>query len=419
MEITYIGHAAMMMHSGGKTVLMDPWLNDPTYHGSWWHFPPLEISVDTLPKIDYLYISHEHPDHFDPPTLERMDKKVEVLLANFERKRFRDRLQKLGFEHITEIALGDEYKPAGSEMSFRMIAPDRAWDDSAIVVRDGRHTVLNVNDCHLSKETLSRMGREFDIDVAFLTFTGASQYPNCFDFPPESRRERALASKKSHLEEFVEWAKLLRTKRAVPAAGNFAFLARNQMILNDPDYANTPGDAVAALQVAAPEIEGMQMNPGDRWSEEGGHQRLKPAPDWSLRIEQIEAMSERMQDRVNAYFDSEAASAPGLFERFRTHFNGHIEKDPERAAKIGITVWWQVEGPEGGDWYIDFNRSGDWVQLGEPQEWNLAIRISEKLVDQGVSGNAIWDNLILSFRSKLARRPDKYMEEFWTWFCKL
>ena len=419
MEVTYIGHAAMMMHSGGKTILMDPWLCDPTYHGSWWHYPPLEITVDTLPKVDYLYISHEHPDHFDPPTLERLDKNVEVIIANFARKRFRDRLREIGFQNITELNFNEDYTPEESALTLRLIAPDRAWDDSAILVRDERHTILNVNDCHLSEETLARVGIQFDIDLAFLTFTGASQYPNCFDFPAESRRERALASKRSHLEEFVHWAKLLRVKRAVPAAGNFAFLAADQMMMNDPNYANTPGDAIAALAASAPEVEGLQMNPGDTWSEEGGHHRFKPAPDWSRRIEQIEVMSRELEDKVQAYFDSEPAAAPGLYERFRTHFNEQIERNLEAAKGVGITVWWHVEGPEGGDWYIDFKRDSDWVQLGEPSDWNLRIALPGTLLEQGVSGGAIWENLILSFRVRLARRPDEYMQAFWTWFCKL
>ncbi|HER19884.1 MAG TPA: hypothetical protein ENO14_02435, partial [Chromatiales bacterium] len=392
MEVTYIGHAAMMMHSGGKTILMDPWLTDPTYHGAWFHFPQLEIGVDQLPKIDYLYISHEHPDHFDPPTLARLDKDVEVLIANFGRKRFLERLRKLGFTNITELEFQTDYRPEGSPMTFRLIPPDRAWDDSAILVRDDRHIILNVNDCHLDDTTLSELGQRFEIDLAFLTFTGASQYPNCFDFPPESRRDRALASKTSHLEEFVHWAKLLRTKRAVPAAGNFALLAPDQLSMNDPDYANTPGEAIDALAAGAPEIEGLQMNPADRWSEEGGLQRFKPAPDWNRRIEMIEALSRDMRGTVEKYFADEPAAGPGLFERFRTYFNGLLEKDPLTAADIAITVWWHIEGPEGGDWYIDFSRDGDWVQYGEPRDWNLRIAIADKLVDLGLTDQAIWEN---------------------------
>lgn len=419
MEVTYIGHAAMMMHSRGKTILMDPWLNDPTYHGTWWHYPPLQITVEELPKIDYLYISHEHPDHFDPPTLERLDKGVEVIIARFQRKRFRERIERVGFTNITELDYHEDYTPPGSPMTFRLIAPDRAWDDSAILVRDDKHVILNVNDCHLDDRTLSELGQSFAIDLAFLTFTGASQYPNCFDFPPESRRERALASKNSHVEEFVHWAKLLKTRRAVPAAGNFALLAPEQIFMNDPDYANTPGEAIAALAAGAPEIEGVQMNPGDRWSEKEGLQRLKPAPDWNTRIPQIEELSREMRGRVDEYFAAEPPAGANLFERFRTYFNDLLAADPAAAPSVGIVVWWHVEGPEGGDWYIDFRRSEDWVQRGEPEDWNLRISIPDKLVDQGVTGQAIWDNIVLSFRVRLSRRPDHYMQGFWTWFCKI
>ena len=83
MQVTYLGHAAILLESGGTRILMDPWLTDPTYHGTWWHYPPLELGVRDLPRIDYLYVSHEHPDHFDPPTLAQLDKDMHVVIANY------------------------------------------------------------------------------------------------------------------------------------------------------------------------------------------------------------------------------------------------------------------------------------------------------------------------------------------------
>src|SRR5579862_140542 len=187
MKVTYVGHACMIVESGGTRILMDPWLTDPTYHGTWWHYPPLRLGVRDLPRIDYLYISHEHPDHFDPPTLRQLDKDVTVLIANFKRKRFRDRLQAFGFRTIRELPFGEDQRLNGSGLAVRLIAPDRPWDDSAILVKDAQTTVLNVNDCHLDEATLARLGGEQTIDLAFLTFTGASQYPGCFEFPMESK----------------------------------------------------------------------------------------------------------------------------------------------------------------------------------------------------------------------------------------
>src|SRR6266567_3275524 len=140
MKVTYIGHACMMMESDRARILMDPWLTDPTYHGTWWHYPPLAHGVRDLPKIDYLYLSHEHPDHFDPPTLRQLDKNVAVLIPNFKRKRARERLQAIGFRNITEVEFGAELPLNGGGLAVRLIAPDRAWDDSAILVKDAHTT---------------------------------------------------------------------------------------------------------------------------------------------------------------------------------------------------------------------------------------------------------------------------------------
>jgi UDP-MurNAc hydroxylase len=419
MKVTYVGHACIMMESDGTRVLMDPWLTDPTYHGTWWHYPPLEMGVRDVPKIDYLYISHEHPDHFDPPTLRQLDKDVPVIIANFKRKRFRDRLAALGFRHIDEVDFGEEFQCNGSGLTLRLIPPDRPWDDSAILVKTGDATILNVNDCHLDDATLERLGTEQPIDLAFLTFTGASQYPGCFEFPLASKIERWQQSKQSHLEEFVSWARLLRTKRAVPAAGNYALLAPDQLFLNTSYYVNTPQDAVELLRQQAPEIEGLQMNPGDVWTADGGLQRLKPPPDWSRRLEHIEELSRRHAGQIAEGFASEGDAPSDLYERFRDYFNGMLRADPSIAKRINIVTWWMVDGPHGGNWVIDFTRERDWVYRGVPEQWNLRLKFPARLIAQGVSGEAIWDNLVLSFRIRLARNPDRYMKEFWTWLSKV
>jgi len=419
MLVTYLGHAAIMLEAGGTRILMDPWLTDPTYYGTWWHFPPLELGVRDLPRLDYLYISHEHPDHFDPPTLAQLDKDIHVVIPRFKKRRLYDTLAHLGFRQITELAYEEPFACGAQGPTVHLIRPDRPWDDSAILLQHGGTTVMNVNDCHLDEATLGRLGREHAIDLAFLTFTGASWYPGCFDFPLASKIERALYSKRSHLEEFVHWAQLLNTRRVVPAAGNHAFLAEDQLFLNTPLYANTPAEALDALRAGAPQIEGLQMNPGDTWTPEGGHMRRKPAPDWSRRQELIEELSRERRARGTEYLAGEATAPADLGQRFRAYFNERLTQNPSAAPSIGYTVWWTVTGAHGGEWAIDFSRERDWVQLDAPQDWNLHITIPDKLVWCGVSGAGIWDHIILSFRVRLSRRPDRYMKEFWTWFCKL
>jgi len=409
----------MMMEAGGTRILMDPWLVDPTYHGTWWHYPPLVHRPADLPKIDYLYISHEHPDHFDPPTLAQLDKNVQVLIANFRRKRFRDRIREIGFRNIRELDFGEDFALNGSGLVVRLVPPDRPWDDSAVLVKSNGTTVFNCNDCHLDEATLRRLGTENQIDLAFLTFTGASQYPGCFEFPLETKVARWRESKHSHLDEFVSWAKLLQTRSAVPAAGNVAFLQPDQLFMNTPDYVNTPAEAVALLHERAPEIEGLQMNPGDVWTRQDGLQRHAAPPDWSQRLAEIDAMSAARREEMAADLASEPEAPADLFDRFRDYFSSRLQADPELAPRINIVTWWVVEGAAGGNWVIDFTRDKDWVYAGVPEKWNLRLTWPERLVYKGVSGLGIWDDLVLSFRLRLARDPDTYKKEFWTWLCKL
>ncbi len=417
--VTYIGHACMIMESSGTRILMDPWLTDPAYHNAWWHFPPLEVTPRDLGPVDYIYISHEHADHFDPASLSQLDKSAKILIARYRRRRFHDRIRALGFSDIQELEFGQTYSLNGSGLSVRLIPPDRPWDDSAILVKDRDTTVLNVNDCHLDDATLERLGREERIDLTFLTFTGASQYPGCFEFPLGSKIERWRASKEAHLDEFVSWARLLGARQAVPAAGNYALLAPEQLFLNTPNYVNTPAEAIERLARVAPEIEGLQMNPGDVWLPDGTLRRYKPAPDWSRRMELIEALSRQQADKIAAGFAAEPQAPRDLYDRFYEYFTGLLREDPGIAKRVNIVTHWVVDGPYGGDWVVDFTRDRDWVYRGVPNQWNLRLKWPATLVYQGVACGGIWDDLVLSFRVRLARNPDRYNKEFWTWLCKL
>ena len=419
MKVTYIGHACILVESGGKHLLMDPWMVDPTYHGAWWHYPPLVHTPKDLPKIDFLYISHEHPDHFDPPTLAQINKDAKILIADYRKKRFLERIRACGFDDIVELAFGEPYRCAGTDMELKLIPPDRPWDDSAILIKTEGTTVLNVNDCHLDDTTLARIGQEEEVDLAFLTFTGASQYPGCFDFPEEVKIERWQASKRAHVEEFANWAQLVRTKRAVPAAGNYALLAEEQIPFNTPHYVNTPQDAIEVLREKAPDIEGLQMNPGDVWTPAEGLQRRNPAPDWSKRMDDIAALAKQHSADVAKYFDSEPPAPPDLFDRFKAYFGGLLASDKSVPERVNIVTQWDVTGEHGGKWVIDFTRDDDWIYEGEADNWNLRLQVPSRMVAAGVNGDAIWDNLVLSFRFRLARNPDVYMREFWTWLCKL
>lgn len=78
MKISLVNHASLFYEAPNLNLLSDPWYSGRLFGDSW------ELTVDTpqmirdhaIASASHIYISHEHPDHFHPPTLrESFDKR--------------------------------------------------------------------------------------------------------------------------------------------------------------------------------------------------------------------------------------------------------------------------------------------------------------------------------------------------------
>ena len=74
MKVKYIYSACLEVETQDLTILMDPWFTDGIYDGSWYQFPKID-PFDYITKPDVIYISHIHPDHYDPKFLQKLFKK--------------------------------------------------------------------------------------------------------------------------------------------------------------------------------------------------------------------------------------------------------------------------------------------------------------------------------------------------------
>ena len=74
MLVTWIGHATVLVQTHGLNILTDPVWSDRT--GPWGRGPKRVaapgVRFEDLPRIDLLLVSHNHYDHLDKPTLERL-----------------------------------------------------------------------------------------------------------------------------------------------------------------------------------------------------------------------------------------------------------------------------------------------------------------------------------------------------------
>ena len=68
LRVSWFGHSSMLLEIDGVNVVVDPFWSERTSPFSWlgpkrWYAPP--VSIDHLPRVDVVVISHDHYDHLD------------------------------------------------------------------------------------------------------------------------------------------------------------------------------------------------------------------------------------------------------------------------------------------------------------------------------------------------------------------
>ena len=98
MKITHLNGACELIEANGVKILTDPWLVDGEYYGAWCVYPPInDFNMSSLDGVDYIYISHIHPDHLSPLTLQRLNKHIPVLIHKFPTQFVKLNIERLGF----------------------------------------------------------------------------------------------------------------------------------------------------------------------------------------------------------------------------------------------------------------------------------------------------------------------------------
>ena len=222
MKVRYIYSACIVIETADVKVCCDPWFTDGIYEGSWYQYPKIQDPLIAIGKIDFVYISHIHPDHYDPIWLRKIleeNPSCEIIIGAENQRHLEGKMKRDGFQP----KLFHKLQVGQTELACFPNFPSYPESiDSALVVRQGTRSVVNMNDCPLDSEQIERVkmfcaGSEM---VAFLPYAGAGPYPQRYLFASDAERvAEAERKQEKFLNLFTDYVKALNPRLAVPFAG--------------------------------------------------------------------------------------------------------------------------------------------------------------------------------------------------------
>ena len=253
--LNFVNHSSFLIESENVGLIVDPWLEGTAFNSGWNLIAETKFSVDDYKRVTHIWFSHEHPDHFHPPTLknipEELRSKITVLYHKTKDGKVLNHCRKMGFA-VREMEHGEWIQ---LHPTFRvMCRPYHYFDSWLLIDVDGKR-LLNLNDCEVNdaKEAATIFAHTGPVDIL------ASQFSySCWEGD-----EKARAAAAHHvLNRLSTQIKSLQAKIFLPVASLIYFSHEENQHLND--CINSIVKCAKFIEEEA-NVETVVLYPGDRW----------------------------------------------------------------------------------------------------------------------------------------------------------
>ena len=438
MKITHLTSATEIIEVNGIKILTDPWLDDGIYYGSWYLYPPYTLPDSTIEDIDYVYVSHIHPDHFCDATMQRLNKSVPILIHRYQEPFLKRRIESMGFQvmelennqrtllkndvHINIIA-ADNCNPEICGKAFGCFAFSNQTGgsnqiDSMCVIDNEEFVLLNTNDCPypIAYESIGKVKQGYPkIDFLLVGYTGASLYP--YAMVDYSEEEMHAAKERARRKSLGFGAKIIAETQPrffMPFAGTYV-LGGSNWELNRYSPSPELEDAVEFFE-SQPDIDSeatrsVLLNAGETFDlatelQSKEYQPINKSERWNYIENELSQKSYVFEDDPPVSLQEFEAILPKAMERmlrkreeieFATDTRILISLPSEKLLKIDCR---------------NEHASGEIVDdcEGEYVEPFIYFEVDFRLLYRIFKGPrfAHWNNVEIAALLKMRRHPDTY-----------
>ena len=173
-HIQFLNHSCLIINTPKIRVLCDPWFKGTAFGDGWSLLHDNSHNINDI-EFDYIWISHEHPDHFSIATLLDIEKSCKFLFQETKDKKVKKFLESKGH---TVIELKNKEVTKIGDLALICVVCD-GYDSSLLVKYPDDKILLNINDArvelnaHLTNE-IEPLLKGDKIDILSFQFSYAN-----------------------------------------------------------------------------------------------------------------------------------------------------------------------------------------------------------------------------------------------------
>ena len=218
-NIEYINHACLVFKSNNFKFATDPWAIGPAFNTGWWlKHKSIKNWKYELNSCDFIYVSHNHPDHLHELTLSNLRKDMPIIVPKFISNSTKLLIKDLGFKNLIELDFENQYRFKNTSLVLSILKSGDLREDSGMYLSFGNFTCLLTVDAN--NLNFLRLPKVFFLASNFAG--GAHGYPlNCENYKLKDRIKMTDIEKKFQKAIKIKYLDFIKPKYFLPYAGFF------------------------------------------------------------------------------------------------------------------------------------------------------------------------------------------------------